>query len=149
VSGIATSAAATGNIFIVDSIIACMRLTAFFASLWMLACMMAASAFAADVNGKWTAQMPGRQGNTMEVTFNFKADGSTLTGTMSNPRGEVPIQEGKIDGDNISFSQTFERGGNSMKILYKGKVSGDTIQFTRQRDGGEGQAQSFTAKRAN
>jgi autotransporter translocation and assembly factor TamB len=125
-----------------------MRITAFFGSLALLTCLMVSSALAADVDGKWTAQMPGRDGNTMEVTFNFKADGATLTGTVSNPRGEAPIKEGKVDGDNISFAQTFERGGNSMKIIYKGTVSGDTIEFTRARDGGEGQAQKFTAKRA-
>src|SRR5690348_11022428 len=128
-----------------------MRITAFLASVAMLACLMVTSAFAADVDGKWTASMPGRQGNTMEVTFVFKADGNTLTGTMSNPRGESEIKDGKIDGNNISFNQTFERGGNSMTIVYKGKVSGDTIEFTREMQGGEGKGGgrggSFTAKR--
>jgi autotransporter translocation and assembly factor TamB len=125
-----------------------MRTFAFFASLSLLACLMVTSALAADVSGKWTAQMPGRQGNTMEVTFNFKADGNTLTGTVSNPRGEAEIKDGKIDGDNISFTQTFDRGGNSMTIVYKGKVNGDTIEFTRSMQGREGQGQPFTAKRA-
>ena len=129
-----------------------MRITALLASLVTLACLMVTSAFAADVDGKWTASMPGRQGNTMEVTFTFKADGSKLTGTMSNPRGESEIKDGKIDGDNISFNQTFERGGNSMTIVYKGKVSGDTIEFTRSMQGGGGggggRGGSFTAKRA-
>src|SRR5579883_1545479 len=110
------------NISPVVAIIDCMRISALFASLAMLACLMVTSAFAADVDGKWTASMPARQGNTMEVTFNFKADGNKLTGTMSNPRGETEIKDGKIDGDKISFTQTFERGGNSMTIVYKGKV---------------------------
>jgi len=124
-----------------------------------LACLLVTSAFAADVDGKWTASMPGQGGNAMEVTFTFKADGSKLTGTMSNPRGEREIQDGKIDGDTISFNQTFERGGNSMKIVYKGKVSGDTIEFTRSFEGGGGGqgkgkgkggggGATFTAKRA-
>jgi len=124
-----------------------MRRLAFFASTATLACVMAISALAANVDGKWTASMPGRQGNTMEVTFNFKADGDKLTGTMSNPRGESEIKDGKVDGDNISFSQTFERGGNSMTIVYKGKVKGDTIEFTREGGRG-GRGQTFTAKRA-
>ena len=126
-----------------------MRITAFMASVATLACLMVTSAFAADVDGKWTASMPGRQGNTMEVTFTFKADGSKLTGTMSNPRGESEIKDGKIDGENISFNQTFERGGNSMTIVYKGKVKGDTIEFSRemQGGGGGGRGQNFTAKR--
>lgn len=129
-------------------IIACMRTFVLFASVTLLACLMVTSALAADVTGKWTAQVPGRQGNTMETTFNLKADGSTLTGSVSTPRGEMEIKDGKIDGDTISFTQTFERGGNSMTIVYKGKVNGDTIEFSRSRQGGEGQAQTFTAKRA-
>jgi hypothetical protein len=137
------------NILIAISIIPCMRITALLASVATLACLMVTSAFAADIDGKWTASMPGRQGNTMEVTFTFKAEGSNLTGTMSNPRGESEIKDGKIEGNNISFNQTFERGGNSMTIVYKGKVSGDTIEFTREAQGGGGRPpQTFTAKRA-
>ena len=123
-----------------------MRTLALFASLALLACLLVTSALAANVDGKWTAQVPGRQGNTQEMTFNLKADGDKLTGTVATPRGEMPIQEGKVDGDNISFSQTLEFGGQSRKIMYKGKVSGDTIEFTRGM--GEREAK-FTAKRAN
>ena len=93
--------------------------------------------------------MPGRGGQTRTTTFTFKVDGNTLTGTVSGFRGEMPIAEGKIDGDQISFTQTMEFNGNSMKILYKGTVSGDEIKFTRQREGGEGRTQEFTAKRAS
>src|SRR5689334_13596817 len=102
---------------------------------------------AADVTGKWVAQVPGRQGNTTETTFNLKADGDKLTGSVVTPRGEMPIADGKIDGDNISFSQTLERGGNTMKILYKGVVSGSEIKFTREVEGGQGQPREFTAKK--
>jgi hypothetical protein len=132
-----------GNISFVLNIFDCMRTFLFFASIAVLACVV--TAFAASVDGKWTAQVPGRQGNTQEMTFNLKADGSTLTGTITSPRGEAKIDDGKVDGDNISFSQTFERGGNSMKIMYKGKVSGDTIEFTR---GAGDREAKFTAKRA-
>jgi hypothetical protein len=110
--------------------------------------LLSLTALAADVTGKWTAQVPGRGGQTREQTFNLKADGNTLTGTVSGRQGDVAISEGKIDGDQISFTQTMEFNGNTMKLVYKGTVSGDEIKFTRQRDGGEGQAQQFTAKRA-
>ena len=105
------------------------------------------TALAADVTGKWVAQVPGRQGQTMETTFNLKADGDTLTGTVATQRGESPISNGKISGDDISFTQTLEFGGNQMKFLYKGKVSGDEIKFTREREGGQGRTQEFTAKK--
>jgi len=110
--------------------------------------LLTLTAMAADVTGKWTAQMPGRGGQTREAIFNFKADGNVLTGTVSGRQGDMPISDGKIDGDHISFTQTMEFNGNSMKLLYKGTVSGDEIRLTRMRDGGEGQPQEFTAKRA-
>ena len=111
--------------------------------------LLAMTALAADVTGKWVAQVPGRGGETREVTFNFKADGSTLTGTVATRRGDMEISDGKIDGDQISFAQTLEFGGNQVKLLYKGAVSGDEIHFTRSREGGQGRTQEFTAKRAS
>ena len=111
--------------------------------------LLTLTALAADVSGKWTAQVPGRGGQTREQTFTFKADGNTLTGTVSGRMGEMPIADGKIDGDTISFTQTLEFNGNTIKFLYKGTVSGDEIKFTRTREGGEGPGQTFTAKRAS
>jgi len=112
--------------------------------------MLAAIALvqAAGVDGKWVAQVPGRGGQTRETTFTFKADGTKLTGTVSGMQGEVPIADGKINGDEISFTQTFEAQGNSIKVIYTGKVSGDEIKMTRKRDGGDQPATEFTAKRA-
>ncbi len=118
-------------------------------SVVFLLLLAAMAAFAADVTGKWTAQVPGRGGQTREVTFNLKADGATLTGTITTPRGDSDISDGKIDGDQISFTQTMNFGGNEVKLLYKGKVSGDTIEFTRQREGGDQPPATFTAKRAS
>jgi hypothetical protein len=99
---------------------------------------MAISVFAADPTGKWAASMPGRGGDTMTVTFNLKADGDKLTGSVSNPRGDTEISDGKIDGDNISFSVVREFNGNTMKTVYKGTIEGDTIHFSMMREGGPG-----------
>jgi hypothetical protein len=110
--------------------------------------LTAFAAFAADVSGKWVAQAPGRGGETQEVTFNLKADGGQLAGSVTTQQGDVQISDGKIEGDEISFSQVMERNGNQVKLLYKGKVSGDQIKFTRQREGGQRVAE-FTAKRAS
>jgi hypothetical protein len=115
----------------------------------LLSCLLAVAAFAADVTGKWTAEMPGRGGQTQQMTITLKADGGALTGSMTSPRGETEISDGKIDGDTVTFSVVREFQGNSMKMNYTGKVSGDTIQFKVQRDGGEGRAREFTAKRSS
>lgn len=110
--------------------------------------LAAGAVLAADVTGKWVAQVPGRGGETREATFTFKADGNQLTGSVTSPRGEMPISDGKVDGDQISFNQVLEFNGNEVKLMFKGKVSGDEIKFTRQREGGD-RVQEFTAKRAS
>ncbi len=107
--------------------------------------VFAVCALAADVTGKWVAQIPGRSGQTRETTFTFKAEGDRLTGTMSGRQGEIPISDGRISGDTLSFSVSMERGGETVKQNYTGKISGDEIQF--KREGGQGPAREFTAKR--
>ena len=117
------------------------------ATFLILLAAVAILAIAADVSGKWIAQIPGRDGSTRETTFVFKAEGDKLTGTMAGPQGEpTAISEGKITGDAISFVVTMERGGNTMKFTYSGTVAGDEIKM--KREGGQGQAREFAAKRA-
>jgi hypothetical protein len=108
----------------------------------------AAVGFAADATGKWTAQVPGRDGQMREQVYNLKADGDKLTGTVSmGQAGEAPIADGKVSGDTISFTLTREFGGNTIKWTYHGVVSGDEIKF--KREGGQGPAREFVAKRSN
>lgn len=112
-----------------------------------LVAAFAGLAAAADITGKWVAQVPGRQGQTREVTFTFKADGDKLTGSMTGRQGaEIPISDGKISGDTISFTVTMTFGGNTVKQNYTGKIAGDEIQM--KREGGQGPAREFVARRA-
>src|SRR6266571_1996762 len=101
----------------------------------LLSCALAVAAFAADVTGKWTAEVPGRGGNTQTTTFTLKASGAKLDGTVANQRGENPIADGKVDGDNISFTQALSTPNGDFKVMYKGVVKGDTIEFTREVEG--------------
>jgi hypothetical protein len=119
--------------------------TKFVAVLALLGALVFTAA-AADVTGKYSADVPGRQGNTQTTTFNLKADGSALSGTVTNPRGDTPIADGKVDGDSISFTTTMKMGDNEVKLTYTGKVKGDSIDFTRTREGAD-QSQKFTAKK--
>ena len=84
---------------------------------------------------------PGPDGNPLEATYVFEARGDTLLGTVSTRMGGGPFNEGKIDGDKISFVVSY---GNT-HIEWNGTVSGDEIYFTRQN--GE-KVDQFTAKRA-
>jgi hypothetical protein len=117
-----------------------------FASAFVLAATLVAQA--ADISGKWTAQVPGRDGQTRETTFTLKAEGEKLTGTTSGRNGDVPITDGTIKGDAIAFTVVMNFQGTDVKILYKGTVAGEEIKFTRQREGGDQPPAEFVAKRA-
>ena len=109
-------------------------------------CAMAGSA--ADISGNWkgTADF---QGQAIERTFVLKVDGSKLTGeTTSQLLGKSTIEDGKIDGDNISFTITADIQGNTLKMTYKGKVSGDTIKLTADLGADIGQSIEWTLKRS-
>jgi hypothetical protein len=109
-------------------------------------CFVAA---AADPSGTYKAEMQGRNGNTQTITINLKADGGNLTGSITTPRGDNPISDGKVDGNNVSFAQKMSFNGNDMVIKYKGTIDGDTIKFVRSmttQDGQERKAE-FTAKK--
>jgi hypothetical protein len=92
--------------------------------------LLAVSAFAADVDGKWTGSVSTPNGD-IPVSFNFKADGATLSGSMAGPDGgDIAIKDGMIDGANISFWLSIDMGGNALKLTYKGVVATDQIKIS-------------------
>ena len=92
--------------------------------------LLTASAFAADVDGKWTGTMMTPMGDVV-VNYTFKADGAKLAGFTTGPDGaEVKISDGKVDGSNLSFSITFDFGGMPFTMNYKGVLAKDQIKFT-------------------
>lgn len=133
----------------------------FFVTTILLA--FALAAVAADVTGKWVADVQGRNGNTSQMTFTLKADGSNLTGSvmggMGGRRGggggggQAPaareISSGKIDGDKVSFEVKTEYNGNTRVTKYEGTISGDTLNLKETREGQNGpQTRDIAAKRS-
>ncbi len=126
-----------------------MRLKMFAVAIFTLF-FVAGSALAADadVTGSWVAERAARKGGPgggmgpsgpMKWTFNLKAEGSKLSGTVQGPMGAAnEIQEGKIAGDKVSFFVKIDAMGNEMKIKYDGTVSGDEISFKTTFEGGMG-----------
>jgi hypothetical protein len=93
------------------------------------------SALAADFNGKWNAEINAGAG-LHKYTYEFHVDGAKVTGRAvsvvdNKPHGDAQIQDGKVDGDTISFLEVLDMQGKELKITYSGKIDGDTIKFTR------------------
>jgi hypothetical protein len=106
--------------------------------------LFAGFALGAEVDGKWNGTIPGMD---IPVSYTFKAEGTTLTGTSSGPENTtIPIKNGKIDGNNISFTVTFDMGGQEMKLDYKGVVSPGQIKLSFDM---MGQTTEIIVKKAN
>jgi hypothetical protein len=116
---------------------------------WLLVLMvlLAFSASAADITGNWkgTAETPN---GTVERTFIFKQDGTKLTGeTNSQFTGRSEITDGKVSGDDVTFTIVAKFQDNDVKLTYKGKISGDTIKFTV--EGLQGFTLEYNAKKVS
>jgi hypothetical protein len=102
--------------------------------------LFASASPAADINGRWEGTIAGPNGD-LKLAFNFKVDGTKLTGTVETPNGNAPFDDGKVDGDHISFKTHF---GDS-EINHEGTISGDTIQLKVEGPWGKSE---MTLKRA-
>jgi opacity protein-like surface antigen len=81
---------------------------------------------AANIDGTWSGTFDGGMGGQpMELIYNFKREGDTLTGTVTGgPDQWIPIKDGKINGNKFSFKVDVDFGGMKMKFKYKGVLKG-------------------------
>ena len=102
--------------------------------------LVAAPAFAADVDGKWAGTIS-TPGGDFPVAFEFKSDGTTLTGTtptaslpststMSPDGMSINIKDGKNDGDKVTFGVSLDFGGMPLDIAYSGVVTPTEMKMT-------------------
>ncbi|HTS28108.1 MAG TPA: hypothetical protein VMH81_19680 [Bryobacteraceae bacterium] len=114
------------------------------AVLTMALLQFAGPATAADISGKWMGTMQTPDGQSLEITFNFKMSGEKLTGTVASSYGEGEITEGSVKDDAVAF--ILMAGGGQFKITYKGKLVGDELKFNVTL--GDMGDREMTAKRA-
>lgn len=117
--------------------------------------LQAAEEKKADPAGNWTWTVPGRNGGPeRKMTLNLKTEGDKLTGKITSPgrdgqATETPIQDGKIKGDEVSFTVVREFNGNKFTSKYNGKVSAEAIKGKMEFErNGETQSRDWEAKRA-
>jgi len=102
---------------------------------------------APDITGRWWADIPNKTPVPgQHYTFEFKVDGSTLTGTVDSEGGRRAIEEGHVAGETISFVELVVFDSDLIRIEYSGVVSGDEIRFTRTVEDYE--SEQFIARRS-
>jgi hypothetical protein len=102
----------------------------------VLCVIFAGVVLAADISGNWSGTMQ-MGDNPLDLTFVFKQDGEKLTGTVATPSGDLPLSEGKVVGDKISFFVMADMGGTPTKFISSGVVKGDEITIATKTDAGE------------
>jgi hypothetical protein len=93
----------------------------------LLLCFGTAFAWFAGIDGKWTAMLKGPDGNEFPISYTFKTDGATLTGTLTSSIGTFDIADGVVKGDSLWFTAKV----NTMNIKNKGRyyADGDSISL--------------------
>jgi hypothetical protein len=98
--------------------------------LLLVAALSLVCAFAADIDGKWTATYDTQNGS-VTTTWDLKADGAKLTGKASSSFGDRDITEGKINGKEVSWVEVIDAQGTTIRVVCKGTVNGDELRLSR------------------
>jgi hypothetical protein len=107
-------------------------------------------AAAADLAGRWTAEFDSPIG-VQKYVSEFKGSGDALTGEAtyehSMGKGTVQLQDVKLEGDKVGFTEPLAIDGNEIIITYSGTLAGDELKLTRHV--GDFGTEELTAKRAS
>jgi hypothetical protein len=77
------------------------------------------------IDGKWEITINSPMG-AQKATLDVKAEGSTLTGTQTAMQGTQPVTNGKVDGNNLSWSASIT-SPMPMTLEFAGTVDGDKL----------------------
>lgn len=97
----------------------------------LICCFLASFAAIADFSGMWTGTLKTDTGEVYLLLYNFKVDGDKLTGTAKTPKGDLPIDDGKITGTDFKFTVTL----GDMEIEHTGKFYDDSVSVDIAADG--------------
>jgi hypothetical protein len=127
-------------------------------SSFVLFLLATAAALAATVDGKWSGEMKlpagkkGGEGAAVALTVEFKQDGGKLTGTLKQGAGQrvqpQEIQNGKVEGDKISFETVQKTKKGDQTVTWEGSIQGDELKLKRSGRGRRNVAE-VTLKKAN
>ena len=77
------------------------------------------------IDGDWNIAVNSPMGK-QESKITFASDGSTLTGTQSAQGNSQPVNNGKIDGDTVTWSASITTPF-PMTLEFTGTLAGDSL----------------------
>src|SRR5262249_60523452 len=85
-----------------------------------------ADAAAAVVAGSWSITSDTPQG-PIQLTFNLKQEGGTISGEVASPFGTFPLS-GSLNGNELSFAFTAKIQDQEVPVTGKGSIDGNSIR---------------------
>ncbi len=88
----------------------------------------ASMSIAGSIAGSWSVTSESPQG-PIQLTFNLKQEGATITGTVSSPFGTFPLA-GTLSGNELTFAFTAKIQDQELPVTGKGTIDGNSIRGT-------------------
>ena len=79
-------------------------------------------------DGKWEITINSPMG-AVKATLDLATEGATLTGTQQAAQGSGPLENGKVDGNNLAWSAKIS-SPMPMTLDFAGAVEGDKLSGT-------------------
>ena len=116
---------------------------------WKATREKAAASSSANASGTWNWAITTQDGNSHDLSLRVKQDGDKLSGVVILGDNEVPISEGQVKDNEVTFKVTRERDGQTQVSKFKGVLEGDTIKGKIDSDwSGEMRNYAWNAKRS-
>jgi Amidohydrolase family len=86
----------------------------------------AEAAAAAAIAGSWAITSESQQG-PIQLTFNLKQEGATISGEVVSPFGTFPLS-GTLNGNELTFTFTAKVQDQEVPVSGKGSIDGNSIR---------------------
>jgi hypothetical protein len=104
----------------------------------------AAGGETAQVAGTWALTVNSPQGANA-ATLTLRQNGDVLDGNMVSEIGTASVSDGRVDGRTVSWTVSFQMGGQTLTVNFEGDVDGN--RMTGRARAGEMGTMTFTAEK--
>ena len=80
-----------------------------------------------NVAGTWTLTVNPPGGGPVTRTLTLKQEGNKITGEITYASGPVPISEGKLNGNELTFVYVIRYSDNELLITARAKIEGNSL----------------------
>ncbi len=80
-----------------------------------------------NVAGTWTLTVNPPGGGPITRALTLKQEGNKITGEITYASGPVPISEGKVNGNELTFVYVIRYSDNELLITARAKIEGNTM----------------------